>query len=151
MFCLSLWSKDETHTLFCAISYNCAVTLTQGVYHERLAATSSLCLTNGTVVSKIQACLVMEFTDNVKVNDPHEQPLLTWWATCGLSVLCPTILLTALQGKKEHPPSSNKFIVSVVWWKDLTLYSKSQHTIITWRVCIIKMNSCLLVSNSDTH
>ncbi len=59
----------------------------QGDHHERLAVTLNLCLTNGAVVSKIWACLVIEFTDDVKVNDPREQPLCFPLAACLTFVL----------------------------------------------------------------
>lgn len=49
---------------------------------KRLAVKLNLCLTNGSVVSNSWSWLVMEFTDAVKVNDPHEQPLCLPLAAC---------------------------------------------------------------------
>lgn len=78
----------------CSMGCNCVVRvrhgyaatrvfyMVQGDHHERLAVTLNLCLTNGAGVSKIWACLVIEFTDNVKVNDPHEQALCFPLAAC---------------------------------------------------------------------
>lgn len=52
-----------------------SVFVVQGDHHGRLAVRLNLCLTNGAVVSKIWACLVIEFSDTMKVNDPHEHSL----------------------------------------------------------------------------
>lgn len=73
------------------IQHHCAATrvsffVVQGDHHERLSVTPNLCLTNGAVVSKIWAGLVIEFTHDVKVNDPREQPLCLLLVACLLFV-----------------------------------------------------------------
>lgn len=82
-FCSELQQCSEsslsTTTRLCG---NKSFYVVQGDHHKRLAVKLNLCLTNGSVVSNSWSWLVMEFTDAVKVNDPHEQPLCLPLAAC---------------------------------------------------------------------
>lgn len=126
-----LWAISVQETdLSATCSNKSQFFVVQGDHHERLAVTLNLCLTNGPVVSRILACLVTEFGDKVKVNDPHEQ-LLT---------ACPSFVRQYLwprskQWRRTSP--SEKMIISVVSKRDGTHYLQPFHSSKSWNPIVM--------------
>lgn len=126
MSCLSVIphkSDAKNVSLLCSTGYNCAARLisvqhdyaamrvsfyvVRGDHHERLAVTPNLCLTNGTVVSKIWALPCNRI--HWRCEGEWSPWAATLFATCGFVYrLSYNTFDRITRSGKEHPPSSDK-------------------------------------------